>query len=105
MKTMAEDVVIVGGGGAGTYAALRLKELGYDPLVVCKGLIGKKTPGGKVIETDQDFVTELLEAEGVAVVHGSAFGLGPNFRISYATSDALLEEACTRIQRFCGSLA
>ena len=70
----------------------------------CKGLIGKKTPGGKVIETDQDFVTELLEAEGVAVVHGSAFGLGPNFRISYATSEAQLEEACTRIQRFCGSL-
>ncbi|NDW05448.1 pyridoxal phosphate-dependent aminotransferase [Jiella pacifica] len=70
----------------------------------CKGLIGKKTPGGKVIETDQDFVTELLEAEGVAVVHGSAFGLGPNFRISYATSEALLEEACSRIQRFCGSL-
>ncbi|MCE7030654.1 pyridoxal phosphate-dependent aminotransferase [Jiella avicenniae] len=70
----------------------------------CKGLIGKKTSGGKVIETDQDFVTELLEAEGVAVVHGSAFGLGPNFRISYATSEALLEEACSRIQRFCGSL-
>ncbi|ORE89709.1 pyridoxal phosphate-dependent aminotransferase [Aurantimonas sp. 22II-16-19i] len=70
----------------------------------CKGLIGKKTASGKVIETDQDFVTELLEAEGVAVVHGSAFGLGPNFRISYATSEALLEEACSRIQRFCGSL-
>ncbi|MBO0662598.1 pyridoxal phosphate-dependent aminotransferase [Jiella sp. MQZ9-1] len=70
----------------------------------CKGLIGKTTPGGKVIESDQDFVTELLEAEGVAVVHGSAFGLGPNFRISYATSETLLEEACSRIQRFCGSL-
>ncbi|MCQ8784135.1 pyridoxal phosphate-dependent aminotransferase [Mangrovibrevibacter kandeliae] len=70
----------------------------------CEGLIGKRTEAGKVIETDEDFVTELLEAEGVAVVHGSAFGLGPNFRISYATSDALLEEACTRIQRFCGSL-
>ncbi|MCX2697890.1 MULTISPECIES: pyridoxal phosphate-dependent aminotransferase [Ochrobactrum] len=70
----------------------------------CAGLIGKKTEAGKVIETDEDFVTELLEAEGVAVVHGSAFGLGPNFRISYATSDALLEEACSRIQRFCASL-
>ncbi len=70
----------------------------------CAGLIGKKTEAGKVIETDEDFVTELLEAEGVAVVHGSAFGLGPNFRISYATSDELLEEACTRIQRFCASL-
>lgn len=70
----------------------------------CAGLIGKKTPGGKVIENDEDFVTELLENEGVAVVHGSAFGLGPNFRISYATSEDLLEEACNRIQRFCGSL-
>jgi len=70
----------------------------------CADLIGKKTEAGKVIETDEDFVTELLEAEGVVVVHGSAFGLGPNFRISYATSDALLEEACTRIQRFCASL-
>jgi aspartate aminotransferase len=70
----------------------------------CAGLIGKKTEAGKVIETDEDFVTELLEAEGVAVVHGSAFGLGPNIRISYATSDELLEEACSRIQRFCASL-
>ncbi len=70
----------------------------------CAGLIGKTTPSGKVIETDEDFVSELLEAEGVAVVHGSAFGLGPNFRISYATSEALLEEACIRLQRFCASL-
>lgn len=70
----------------------------------CAELIGKKTEAGKVIETDKDFVTELLEAEGVAVVHGSAFGLGPNFRISYATSDELLEKACIRIQRFCASL-
>src|SRR5690606_11927879 len=71
----------------------------------CAGLIGRKTPSGKVIATDEDVVTELLEAEGVAVVHGSAFGLGPNFRISYATSEALLEEACVRIQRFAGSLS
>lgn len=70
----------------------------------CADAIGKKAPSGKVIETDQDFVTELLEAEGVAVVHGSAFGLGPNFRISYATSEDLLEEACRRIQRFAASL-
>ena len=69
----------------------------------CAGLIGKTAPSGKTLETDEDFVTELLEAEGVAVVHGSAFGLGPNFRISYATSDALLEEACQRIQRFCAA--
>lgn len=70
----------------------------------CEELIGKTSPSGKVISSDEDFVTELLDAEGVAVVHGSAFGLGPNFRISYATSDELLEEACKRIQRFCGEL-
>jgi aspartate aminotransferase len=70
----------------------------------CAEAIGKRTPSGKVLETDEDFVTELLEAEGVAAVHGSAFGLGPNFRISYATSNQLLEEACNRIQRFCGAL-
>lgn len=69
----------------------------------CVGLIGKTAPSGKVMETDEDFVTELLESEGVAVVHGSAFGLGPNFRISYATSETLLEEACMRIQRFCAA--
>jgi aspartate aminotransferase len=69
----------------------------------CAGLIGKTSPSGKVIETDEDFVSELLEAEGVAVVHGSAFGLGPNFRISYATSEEMLEEACKRIQRFCAA--
>ena len=70
----------------------------------CAGLIGRKTESGKTIETDEDFVTELLQTEGVAAVHGSAFGLGPNLRISYATSTKALEEACTRIQRFCGSL-
>ena len=70
----------------------------------CAGLIGKKAPSGKVIENDEDFVSELLEAEGVAVVHGSAFGLGPNFRISYAASEKMLEEACIRIQRFTNSL-
>ena len=71
----------------------------------CAETIGRRTPSGKVIETDADFVSELLQAEGVAAVHGSAFGLGPNLRISYATSNAALEEACTRIQRFCGSLS
>jgi len=70
----------------------------------CKDLIGKTTESGKVIETDEDFVTELLQAEGVAVVHGSAFGLGPNFRISYATSTKALTSACERIQKFCASL-
>jgi aspartate aminotransferase len=70
----------------------------------CAGTIGRRTPSGKVIETDEDFVTALLEDEGVAVVQGSAFGLGPNFRISYATSTSDLEEACQRIQRFCAGL-
>jgi aspartate aminotransferase len=67
-------------------------------------LIGKTTPSGKVIETDADFAAALLDAEGVAAVHGAAFGLSPFFRISYATSTEALEEACRRIQRFCGSL-
>ncbi|WP_295896758.1 pyridoxal phosphate-dependent aminotransferase [uncultured Bartonella sp.] len=70
----------------------------------CAKLMGKKTPEGKVITNDEDFVTALLEQEAVAVVHGAAFGLGPAFRISYATSEKLLEEACQRIQRFCASL-
>ncbi|MCC2110862.1 MAG: aminotransferase class I/II-fold pyridoxal phosphate-dependent enzyme, partial [Hyphomicrobiales bacterium] len=70
----------------------------------CAGVIGKSTPEGKILETDEDVVTALLEAEGVAVVHGSAFGTGPNFRISYATATEALEEACARIQRFCASL-
>lgn len=71
----------------------------------CGGTIGKKTPSGKIIQTDEDFVTELLEAEAVAVVHGTAFGLGPNFRISYAASTQQLEEACRRIQKFCNTLS
>jgi len=70
----------------------------------CAGLIGKTTPGGETIETDEDFAKALLAAEGVAVVHGEAFGLSPFFRISYATSEAVLEDACRRIQRFCASL-
>ena len=70
----------------------------------CAGTIGKTAPSGKVIDNDETFVTELLETEGVAVVHGSAFGLGPAFRISYATKTSDLEEACKRIQRFCGNL-
>ncbi len=70
----------------------------------CADAIGRKTPDGKVIETDEDFVTELLDTQGVAVVQGSAFGVGPNFRVSYAASNALLEDACRKIQAFCGSL-
>ena len=71
----------------------------------CAGLIGKKTPGGKVIENDEDFVTYVLEEEGVAAVHGAAFGLSPHFRISYATATDLLEDACQRIQRACAALS
>ncbi len=70
----------------------------------CAGAIGKKTPDGKTIETDEDFVTYLLEAEGVSAVHGEAFGLSPYFRISYATATEVLEEACDRIQRACEAL-
>ena len=70
----------------------------------CAGTIGKTSPSGKVLGNDEDFVTELLETEGVAVVQGSAFGLGPAFRISYATKTSDLEDACNRIQRFCGNL-
>jgi aspartate aminotransferase len=69
------------------------------------GLIGRRTLGGEVIATDEDFAAALLAAEGVAVVFGQAFGLGPNFRISYAAGDATLAEACDRIARFAGSLA
>ena len=70
----------------------------------CGGTIGKVAPTGKKLASDEDFVTELLETEGVAVVQGTPFGLGPAFRISYATATTALEEACARIQRFCGNL-
>jgi aspartate aminotransferase len=70
----------------------------------CAGAIGKTTPHGKRLGSDEDFVTYLLEDEGVAAVQGSAFGLSPFFRISYATSTELLEEACRRIQRACAAL-
>jgi aspartate aminotransferase len=69
-----------------------------------EGLIGKTAPDGSVIDSDDAFVSALLDAEGVAVVQGSAFGLSPYFRISYATSEDVLEEGCRRIQRFCASL-
>src|SRR6266542_4933267 len=70
----------------------------------CAGLIGKRTPKGGRIESDEDFARYLLEAEGVAVVHGEAFGLAPHFRISYATSNDELREACSRIERACRAL-
>ncbi|MCA6302309.1 MAG: pyridoxal phosphate-dependent aminotransferase [Phenylobacterium sp.] len=70
----------------------------------CEKLIGRTAPSGRVIGSDQDFANELLESEGVAVVFGAAFGLSPFFRISYATSEAVLEDACGRIQRFCAAV-
>jgi aspartate aminotransferase len=70
----------------------------------CAGVIGKKTPDGKVIATDTDFVAYMLESEGVAAVQGAAFGLSPYFRISYATSTDVIEDACRRIQRACAAL-
>jgi aspartate aminotransferase len=70
----------------------------------CDELIGKRTKDGEVLDTDGDIAAYLLEAEGVAVVPGEAFGLSPFFRISYATETALLKEACTRIQRACEAL-
>jgi aspartate aminotransferase len=70
----------------------------------CEKLIGRTAPSGRVIGSDKDFANELLETEGVAVVFGEAFGLSPFFRISYATSEKVLEDACGRIQRFCASV-
>ena len=71
----------------------------------CAGLIGKKTPDGKVLKSDEDVVRYFLETEGIAAVHGAAFGLSPHFRISYATSTEALEDACQRIQRACTALS
>ncbi|GJL93161.1 pyridoxal phosphate-dependent aminotransferase [Hyphococcus sp.] len=70
----------------------------------CAGTIGKKTPGGATIKNDEDFTTELLQAEGVSAVFGAAFGLAPFFRVSYAAAIEDMREACTRIQRFTASL-
>jgi aspartate aminotransferase len=69
------------------------------------GCIGRRTPAGTLIDSDEAFATALLEEQGVAVVFGAAFGLSPNFRVSYATSDAVLETACRRIQTFCAGLS
>jgi aspartate aminotransferase len=71
----------------------------------CAALIGKKTPDGKVIETDTDLVLYFLESEGVAVVQGAAYGMSPFFRISYAASEEELRSACERIQRACAALS
>ena len=70
----------------------------------CEGVLGKETPDGKEIFNDEDFMTYLLESEGIAGVHGAAFGLSPYFRLSYATSDEILKDACGRIKRACEKL-
>jgi aspartate aminotransferase len=70
----------------------------------CAGIIGKETPEGKNITSDEDFMTYLLESEGIAGVHGAAFGLSPYFRLSYATNDEILKDACSRIKRACEKL-
>ena len=70
----------------------------------CVGVIGKETPDGKKISNDEDFMNYLLESEGIAGVHGAAFGLSPYFRLSYATSDEILKDACARIKRACEKL-
>ncbi len=89
---------------AATGISCRTPEGAFYVYPSCAGAIGKTTPDGSKIDTDEDFATALLEAEGVAVVFGAAFGMSPYFRISYATSDENLQEACSRIQRFCDSL-
>lgn len=70
----------------------------------CRALLGRRAPDGTLIDSDEAFTRALLETEGVALVHGGAFGLAPNFRVSYAAATDQLEEACKRIQRFCASL-
>ncbi len=70
----------------------------------CAGLIGAKTPAGTILKNDEDVITYFLETQGIAVVHGEAFGLSPHFRVSYAASTELLEQACTRIQKACAEL-
>ena len=70
----------------------------------CSGILGMKTPNGDILDTDEQFMSYLLESEGVAGVHGEAFGLSPYFRLSYATSEKILEDACARIARACQNL-
>jgi len=71
----------------------------------CEGVIGKRTPDGKVIQNDADFVLYLLDTEGVAVINGSAYGLSPYFRVSVATGMEVIEDGCARIARACARLA
>lgn len=71
----------------------------------CEGVIGKITPAGTQLNSDEDVVNALLDEAGVATVHGSAFGLGPHIRIAYALDDESLKQACQAVQRFCASLS
>ena len=96
--------LVVEGLNAATGITCHKPEGAFYVYPSCAGCIGRRRPDGKVIETDEDFVTYLLEEAGVAVVQGSAFGLAPFFRISYATSTEALEEACARIQKACAAL-
>ena len=82
----------------------RMPEGAFYVYPSCAGVIGKTAPNRSVLATDEDFALALLESEGVAIVHGAAFGLSPHFRITTAAADEKLAEACRRIQRFCASL-
>jgi aspartate aminotransferase len=86
------------------YLSVHCPEGAFYVYPSCAEALGKTSAGGRKIDSDVDFVTALLEEQGVAVVQGSAFGMGPNFRVSYATSNAALEKACAGIQSFCASL-
>jgi aspartate aminotransferase len=83
----------------------RTPEGAFYVFASCKGVLGKKTESGKILKTDGDFMDYLLEDVGVAGVQGSAFGLEGFFRISYATSDSILEDACQRIKNACSRLS
>lgn len=96
--------LVVGGLNKATGISCPKPEGAFYVYASCEGCIGRETPDGKIIANDEDFVTYLLESEGVACVHGAAFGLSPYFRISYATSNAVLEDACARIARATASL-
>ena len=100
----ARRALVVSMLGQAKYLTCPTPEGAFYVFPSCAEAIGRKTPQGELIANDEDFVSALLEAEGVATVQGSAFGTASNFRISYATSMAVLEDACARIQRFCASL-
>ena len=98
LRIRARHYVIA--GGAINSPALLLRSQAPDP----HGLLGKRTPVGGVISDDLEFVRYLLETEGVATIHGAAYGLASHFRLSFATSQAVLDDACTRITRACAAL-